>query len=70
MPRTFIGPLVISVLSAPTVMFFNVAGLHKFWTQYVGERIIVRKKVLVGNKRAAKLHFYRKSKLLTNYRGE
>ncbi|XP_038206553.1 dol-P-Man:Man(7)GlcNAc(2)-PP-Dol alpha-1,6-mannosyltransferase-like [Zerene cesonia] len=34
-PRTFIGPLVISTLSSPVVLFLHLFGINKFWTQYV-----------------------------------
>lgn len=34
-PRSFIGPLVISALSAPVVTVFHITGINKFWMQYV-----------------------------------
>ncbi|CAH0728286.1 unnamed protein product, partial [Brenthis ino] len=34
-PRTFIGPLIISALSSPVVGILHLLGINKFWMQYV-----------------------------------
>lgn len=34
-PRSFLGPLVITTLSAPFIVSFEQFEIHKFWAQYV-----------------------------------
>ncbi|KAJ0173736.1 hypothetical protein K1T71_010885 [Dendrolimus kikuchii] len=34
-PRTFIGPLIVSILSSPVIAILHLSGINKFWTQYV-----------------------------------
>lgn len=35
-PRTFLGPIVVAVLSSPILFFVQVLELNKFVMQYVG----------------------------------
>ncbi|TDG49209.1 hypothetical protein AWZ03_004298 [Drosophila navojoa] len=34
-PRTFVGPLIVSMFSAPFVVLFEMLSINKFWAQYV-----------------------------------
>ena len=35
-PRTFLGPIVVSSLAYPAVMILKFVGSSKLWSQYVG----------------------------------
>lgn len=39
-PRTFLGPLVISILASPVVAVINVLGLSKFYAQFVVRAVL------------------------------
>lgn len=36
-PRTFIGPLIVSAIISPAVVLLDLVSLNKFWSQYLGE---------------------------------
>lgn len=38
MPRSFLGPLFISIISSPVVFVFHHFNASKFWTQYIGNQ--------------------------------
>ncbi|KAJ9588694.1 hypothetical protein L9F63_018008, partial [Diploptera punctata] len=39
-PRTFLGPLIISLLASPFVAIINMLGLSKFYAQYVVRTVL------------------------------
>ncbi|CAH1970843.1 unnamed protein product [Acanthoscelides obtectus] len=39
-PRTFLGPMFISLLAAPIVCIFEALHINKFWTQYLVRTIL------------------------------
>lgn len=39
-PRSFLGPLLISILSSPIVFVFHHFDVSKFWAQYIGNQSI------------------------------
>lgn len=36
-PRTFVGPILVSTIAYPAVAFIQLLGISKFVTQYIGE---------------------------------
>lgn len=36
-PRTFLGPLVVSLIVSPLVAILNFLNINKFWSQYLGK---------------------------------
>jgi alpha-1,6-mannosyltransferase len=44
-PRTFIGPLAVSITISPVVTLFEYLGINKFWSQYLGKSASTRMQV-------------------------
>lgn len=48
-PRTFIGPLFVAIISSPFVLLFEALNIHKFWTQYVVRLVLAGTITLAWN---------------------
>lgn len=48
-PRTFLGPLAISIAAGPLVAVMEMCELNKFWSQYIGEYLFIQQFYMFSN---------------------